>query len=63
MVSLLGYMYSLFHLSCKSDDGVQAAEWISELCSELPEAHGLPDFLLSDSGPAAMSTHEFQGIH
>ena len=28
----------------------QAAEWVSELCSELPDPHGLPDFLLSDSG-------------
>ena len=28
----------------------KACEWLHELCLELPEQHGLPEFLLNDSG-------------
>eukprot|EP00435_Cladocopium_sp_Y103_P044232 s1365_g12.t1 len=42
--------------------GPKAAEWVSELCSELPDPHGLPDFLLNDSEEAIRSAKPKGGI-
>ena len=35
-------------------DTLQAEEWVSELCGELPGTHELPEFLLSDRSQVAI---------